>query len=172
MTDAVPRSWPERGGSCSPAAFRLPRGSTGFRCAGERPPSAPDPREFTRIVHDVVRRTNGRVLAVDPAEGRRSFHAATLTYRDRELEAVGHVLLPLLALARRRRGSDMTLSFLDDPEVSGKLGACEPYRVLGMAELALPVARVDLSELGEVEMDQIRYWRPETVGELVFNFWD
>ncbi|WP_156056393.1 hypothetical protein [Streptosporangium roseum] len=66
----------------------------------------------------------------------------------------------------------MTLSFLDDPEVLGKLGACGPYRVLGMAELALPVARADLSELGEVEMDQIRYWRPETVGELAFNFWD
>ncbi|MEV4183139.1 hypothetical protein AB0J28_17075 [Streptosporangium canum] len=120
----------------------------------------------------MARRTNGRVLAVDPAGGRRSFHAAILTYRDRELELVGHVLLPLLALARRRSGSDMALSFLDDPEVSGKLGAYEPYRVPGTDELALPVARADLSELGEVEMDQIRYWRPETVGELVFNFWD
>ncbi|MEU7455404.1 hypothetical protein [Streptosporangium roseum] len=122
----------------------------------------------------MARRTNGRVLAVDPAGGRRSFHAAILTYRDRgrELELVGHVLLPLLALARRRIESDMALSFLDDREVSGKLGAYEPYRVPGTAELALPVARADLSELGEAEMDQIRYWRPETVGELVFNFWD
>jgi hypothetical protein len=172
VTDAVPRSGPERGGSYPPTAFRLPRGATGFRHAGDPPPSAPDPREFTRIVHDVARRMNGRVLAVDPAGGRRSFHAAMLTYRDRELELVGHVLLPLLALARLRSGSDMTLSFLDDPEVSGKLGAYEPYRVPCTAELTLPVARADLSELGEVEMDQIHYWRPETVGELVFNFWD
>ena len=29
-----------------------------------------------------------------------------------------------------------------------------------------------VGELGEAEIEQIRYWNPRTVGEILFNFWD
>ena len=34
------------------------------------------------------------------------------------------------------------------------------------------MALVDLSALDRAERDQIVHWKPETVGELLFNHWD
>ncbi|MEV7007756.1 hypothetical protein [Streptosporangium sp. NPDC051022] len=158
--------------------FRLPRGATGFRDAGEPSAEPMDRREFARVVHAVARRTNGGVLAVDHAETVRSFRSAVLVHRDRKVEVVGHLLLPFLALARPGEEGDMTVSFLDDPDVAralgelGELGGCGPYRLLSVAELTLSTSRADLSELAAVELEQLRYWNPGTVGEVLFNHWD
>jgi hypothetical protein len=35
-----------------------------------------------------------------------------------------------------------------------------------------PLVQVDLSALDRNEHREIKYWKPETVGELLFNFWD
>jgi hypothetical protein len=31
---------------------------------------------------------------------------------------------------------------------------------------------VDLSALTAPELEQIAFWKPQTVGELLFNYWD
>jgi hypothetical protein len=36
----------------------------------------------------------------------------------------------------------------------------------------MPLRCVDISQLNRAERDQIDYWRPDTLGELLFNFWD
>jgi hypothetical protein len=46
------------------------------------------------------------------------------------------------------------------------------FRLLDVEELSTPLATADTSELTEAELEQVRYWRPSTVGELMFNWWD
>jgi hypothetical protein len=46
------------------------------------------------------------------------------------------------------------------------------YQVLPAAELRQPLTSADLSDLSAHEHEQIRYWKPQTVGELLFNYWD
>ena len=29
-----------------------------------------------------------------------------------------------------------------------------------------------VSQLGEAEQEQIKYWKPKTIGDIIFNFWD
>ena len=38
--------------------------------------------------------------------------------------------------------------------------------------LRKPVTPDDCLQLSRAECEQIRYWRPRTVGEVLFNFWD
>lgn len=38
--------------------------------------------------------------------------------------------------------------------------------------MTTPLAAVDLGALGAAEHRAIAYWRPGTVGELLFNSWD
>jgi hypothetical protein len=46
------------------------------------------------------------------------------------------------------------------------------FGVMTVQELHTPAAVVDLSELSRAERDQINYWKPATLGDLLFNFWD
>jgi hypothetical protein len=46
------------------------------------------------------------------------------------------------------------------------------FQVTSAAELRQPVTASDLSELAAVEHEQIRYWKPATAGEILFNYWD
>ncbi len=45
-------------------------------------------------------------------------------------------------------------------------------RVLGPVILDRPIADIDLGGLSSAEMRQVAYWRPRTLGELLFNWWD
>jgi hypothetical protein len=47
-----------------------------------------------------------------------------------------------------------------------------PFRMLGPAELNDPLTDAHLADLPRAELGQIRYWKPETVGQTIFNFWD
>ncbi len=129
-----------------------------------------EPRELSRIAHAVALRTGGRVLSVEAADAGRSFHAARLRRRGGEFEILAHALLPLLALAEARGDGDMTLAFRDLQGVEPT--GWTPYRLLSADELGTPIDRADLGELSAGELEQIRYWGPGTVGEVLFNFWD
>ncbi|MBZ4322154.1 hypothetical protein [Streptomyces huiliensis] len=46
------------------------------------------------------------------------------------------------------------------------------FTVLGAACLSVSLAGVDTSAPAGVEREQVAYWRPESLGELLFNLWD
>jgi len=47
------------------------------------------------------------------------------------------------------------------------------YRVLNTDELNIPLSIESISNtLDKVEIEQIDYWRPKTIGEVIFNYWD
>ncbi|WP_157875840.1 hypothetical protein [Peterkaempfera griseoplana] len=61
--------------------------------------------------------------------------------------------------------------FMDVPLNTGGFEA-EGLRVLSADELGTPVARLDLGDLARAERVQIRHWRPQVLGDLLFNWWD
>jgi hypothetical protein len=102
-----------------------------------------------------------------------NFYVGLLRYPERELAVVGHELLPLLAIARPPAEVDAgPLRFAEAPELAKALARNSPFRVLGIDELATSLGDVDLSLLADDERQQIRYWKPPTIGELLFNYWD
>ncbi|MHA5051329.1 hypothetical protein [Streptomyces sp. SD15] len=61
--------------------------------------------------------------------------------------------------------------FVDPPSWAGGFEAAG-LRILPVEELSTPMTRVDLSELSTAELAQIRYWHPEVLSDLLFNWWD
>jgi hypothetical protein len=46
------------------------------------------------------------------------------------------------------------------------------YTVTNVVELGRPLTEDDGAALGPGDLAQLRYWKPRTVGEVVFNWFD
>jgi hypothetical protein len=107
-----------------------------------------------------------------PAGATPNFHTALITTPDSQSTVLCHEVLPVVAFAANppQAGASLTV-FTPPPAWAGgfELGG---FRLLDVEELSLPLASADTSELAEAELEQVRYWRPSTVGELMFNWWD
>lgn len=64
-----------------------------------------------------------------------------------------------------------TTTFIDLPEEISSI-AHPDFIYLSSAELNAKYTQNDLAELSEVERGEIRYWKPATIGEIVFNYYD
>lgn len=65
-----------------------------------------------------------------------------------------------------------SVTFVDDSLLREVLQPVEPFRLLTLDDLGTLVSLADLSGLAEAELRQIASWSPQTVGELLFNYWD
>ena len=128
-----------------------------------------DPGEFRTLVYTFVRFQYGRVLALDEDLSARNFYAAQIAFRSRELCLLLNVYAPYAVLAPAPL--EEPLRFLDWPEHWP--AALPQYRCLSSAELNAPCPPEQaLTALNRAERDQMRHWNPQTMGELLFNFWD
>lgn len=148
--------------------MRLPPGATGFHAPGARA----DVRAFTAVCHHAARAIGGTVTGVTPAGVTPSFHTVDIAAARHHVAVLRHVTVPFIAFARPRGGDDATVTFVDHPGLAAVLDTLTDAQVLPADELQTPLSQADLTALDRVELDQIRYWTPATVGELMFNFWD
>lgn len=141
-----------------PESFVVP-GVTGFWRAGDRPLESVPVEHYTAadlrfvppppIVADLAANHHWLPLA----DGR-------VLLGHKHLAIVGCIEQPSTPLT-----TDWV--FVDPPARTESIG-----KSLTAALAATPVSSVDLSSLPEVEREQVAYWQPATVGELVFHRWD
>lgn len=135
----------------------------------------PEIRAFRTVCHAVARQTGGSLVEFPAGDGvTPSFHQGVIAYRDRTVAVVGDRVLPLFAVAepRVRHGTNMPagpLTFLDVPDLTAALAAIPGLRVLTKADLAAGFTPADWPHVTAAD---VRYWRPATVGEALFNYWD
>lgn len=107
--------------------------------------------------------------------GTPNFWQAVIEYPDRTLSVVAANDAPVVALARPRSFDFAParewgpLEFLDEPELAAVLAETEQFRVLTPADLGQPFTAEDWPHLTRSD---IAYWKPATVGEALFNYWD
>lgn len=83
-----------------------------------------------------------------------------------------HTTLPFIAFARPHANGDVMLTFVDHPGLAVALTNLTDAQALTAEQLQTSLSQVDLSAFSQHEHNQITYWRPTTIGELLFNFWD
>ena len=149
--------------------MKLPPGATGF---GPPPGDPVDLKAFTGICHYAARTLGATVTGVTPAGVTPDFHTVAVIADRRELEVLRHTVVPFVAFARPRPDGDLAIPFIDHPALAAAITGLTDVHVCTAAELDISLSRADLSALRPVEHDQIRYWQPATVGEVLFNFWD
>ena len=140
-------------------SVQLPRGATGFTSCS--PPV--DVRAFKSLGYSV-----GPVVSFQPAGVTPNFHLLTLRLPTGDLGVVCHELLPLIAFVTVPL-VDFSLAFVSRPDLTPSFPG---FEALTPDALDTPVSRADLSLLDPAEHRQIRYWRPATIGEILFNYWD
>lgn len=145
----------------------LPRGITGFGSINTDPPLFLDEKAFCRMCHALAQENGGAVTEVDTDTAIRNFYSAKLSRYDQSVFLLQNIHYPYAAFARRdTSGGFIWISqpeWLQLPEGS--------VRFLSPSELTRDWHDL-CGELSPEELEQIHYWNPQTVGEIVFNTWD
>ena len=145
----------------------LPRGITGFWNVDTTPPPFLDEKAFRRLCYTIAQENGGIVAEVDTDTYPRNFYSAKLSRYDQSVFILQNIYYPYAAFAGPDDSGGFVLTstpeWLQLPE--GQV------RFLSLAELNQDWRGL-CQELGPEELEQIRYWNPHTVGEIIFNTWD
>jgi hypothetical protein len=149
----------------------LPRGITGF----DAPKAGVGVKPFAQACYAAARDIAGHVASIrsgadDPS---RNYHEAILKLsQDGEgIRVLCNVHYPIFAFVSAAKSSgDLRLDFVDRPDLAKAFPA--DFSVLSAQEASLQVSDELIANLSKAEVEQLRYWRPSCVGELIFNYWD
>ena len=145
----------------------LPRGITGFWGTATAPPPHLDEKAFCQMCYSIALENGGTVTELDTDTYPRNFYSAKLSRYDQSVFLLQNIHYPYAAFAQRdTSGGFIWISqpeWLQLPEGS--------VRFLSPSELTRDWHDL-CGELSPEELEQIQYWNPQTVGEIVFNTWD
>ncbi|MFB6398516.1 hypothetical protein [Polymorphospora lycopeni] len=150
--------------------MKLPPGATGFN---PPPGQRADLRIFTAVCHHAARTIDAAVTGITAAGVAPNHHTITITHGQHHIAVMRHLTLPFIAFAHPRASGDATTTtFVDHPGLAAAITDLTGAQVLTGEQLRTPLSQVDLDGLDAGEHDQFSYWKPTTVGEVLFNFWD
>lgn len=145
----------------------LTRGITGFWNVRTAPPPFLDETVFRQMCHTLALQNGGTVSEVDTDHTAKNFYVAKIQRYDDSVFILQNIHDPYAAFAQRNLSGGFTLSrqpkWLQLPE--------------GLARFLRPDElhqdwHALCGDLDPEELEQIRYWNPQTVGEIIFNTWD
>ncbi|RAS68447.1 hypothetical protein C8D87_102512 [Lentzea atacamensis] len=137
-----------------------------------------DVRNFRHACYEAACRTGGTVtefrLAGDVTP---NFHQGLIAYRERTVAVACTRESAVLALAEPR-----TISFVDGVQESGPLTFVDAPELVAVLAALLPGSQVltpselngpfDATTWPHISSNDITYWRPASLGEALFNYWD
>ena len=149
----------------------LPKGVTGF----DAPEKGVLVQKFTAACHAAMRQAGGRVQHVRSARDHviSSFHEALVIprYSTDGIRVLCNAHYPIVAFATpAERDGDVRLEFIDCPEIADAMRS--EFTVVSKAEACAGVADELVGHLSDDELHQMQYWKPQRIGDVVFNYWD
>lgn len=100
------------------------------------------------------------------------FHVRLKKYHGwKELQLLLNGAYPWLAAAHKGVESQIGFTFCEIPSEL-KAVLLDDFVLCSKEMLVMSITSDLLSALSESEMKQIRYWKPQTIGEVVFNHFD
>jgi hypothetical protein len=147
-------------------------GITGFFWR-ETPPEFPF-IGFKQIVFGCATRSGFAVANIIERGVTPNFHTAVLDNSRERLLMLGHSTYPIIAFAQPHESDyACSLVFRDAKVIADSIAEMFPDAIVATAaELSKSIATSDLARLNPAEIEQFNYWKPTTVGELAFNWWD
>jgi hypothetical protein len=146
--------------------LNLPKGITGFRSIKDQELPLMDYIQFKQLSHTFVRELAGEIKGFSNPLSHRNYFSVECMLRGESYLVLLNCHHPFVAFALSRG----EVSFLDIPALTAKY---KPYyTVLTKEFLDTPISSKHLSTLSKAELEQVSYWKPKTVGEVIFNSWD
>jgi hypothetical protein len=153
----------------------LDRGITGFWGLSEELPPETNFQAFRSHCFEVARQSNGRVLSVvnaNPTGHYRNYSQATMEIRSEIICVVLNAHYPIVAFADPVVGCEVHLRFRDSPELAQAFSAFKLYQIALAHELEAQPNPEALLALSPTEHRQVKYWNPQRIGDVIFNWWD
>lgn len=153
--------------------FVLPRGITGFKHRKDPPlPVSIEKCQFRTDCYQVARQCNAAVSSIDEPSGVENFRTTEFAIGDEKFLSLLNIHFPYLAMAQVRHDGDLTFNFIDVPALASGFRAIDRYQVLTADHLAQPITESMVGNLSKAELLEMKYWNPQTMGEVIFNYWD
>ncbi len=154
--------------------MQLQRGTTGFWHVDDPPIPSTDAHQF-RIDLFHVARVLGANVVHKPRRGAPvecKFYDALIAIDDTQIRILLNIIHPLMAFCRDWESAGSSPDFVDHPELATAFKQLGRYSVLSLPTLTLPVTKDVTQQLAAAEMEQLDYWKPTRVGDVIFNYWD
>ena len=147
--------------------MQLPRGITGFDVS-----TSVDVRAFRKTLYAAAR--DAGFTVEDPPPDHAKIHhtlvRSLISYRDEQFSLLLNIHHPYVAFAEPNTDLlNFNFEFRDCDALAVNLFG---YTVLSAEFLNSPVSADSIALLGEAERHELKYWAPQTLGHVVFNFWD
>jgi hypothetical protein len=127
--------------------------------------------DFKAAVFRAARAIRAKVVHTEPAGVTPNFHSAVLDAPDGETVVLCNSRFPIVAFAEWPVAMG-SLRFKDHGALRDAMESIGGYTVTNVAELDRTLTEDDVTALGSGDLYNLRYWKPETVGEVVFNWFD
>lgn len=139
---------------------------------GQDPLRETAPRRFRTACFEAARRTGAHVDSLVLPGVVRSFEAASITSPTGSVVALHHTDRPIVAFTGTLPVPGRPVSdFVDPPTYAYVFEACG-FEVLTPAALNTPLGELDLTDPIPAEPADLSYWRPDVLGDVLFNWWD
>jgi len=146
--------------------MKLPYGVTGFYEKSKEPPKM-DEKQFKQLCYTIMKNNGGKVLEFKVPQEATNFFDVEVNVFNKHLHILMNAHYPFLAFA-----SDVNIGevhFINEPHLYKQFSSF--YYVLETKELSQPIV-TEPHELNHAEWKQLAYWKPERIGDVIFNHWD
>lgn len=151
----------------------LQRGITGLRHIDDDPLPFCDLGEFRSICFEIAREVGYSVVRASEKSGIANFATVVFDSTDPFIAVLLNHHYPILGFAKAETDeSSAELNFIDSDVLAAAFKDREKYEILSEHQLKQPISDDDYLQLGIAERDQLKYWKPQSIGEVIFNYWD
>lgn len=148
----------------------LPNGVSGFYDSEFNKPPRVNGYQFKQLCFDFASKNGGKMLAFNHPHYPRNFYISQFDILGKHLYVLLNEHYPFVAFASFVDIEN--IKFIDNPQLVENFS--DYYTVLGKEQLNVPFNKsvIEKSEFNGAELKQFAFWKPNTVGEIIFNYWD
>ena len=138
------------------------------------PPRSLDGATFKKACHQVAHMDGGVVENIELNLLGRSYYGATIRTRTEHVSVLCNSVYPYLAFVPPSSfGAGPTdLTFIEPVHVDSLFSSLTDFQPLDADWLAAELPSDLLADLSRSELEQVGYWKPSRIGDVVFNDWD
>ncbi|WP_226671110.1 hypothetical protein [Metabacillus litoralis] len=150
--------------------MKLPNGITGFYDSKKNKLPQVDGMQFKQLCYGFASRHNGKILNFIKPQYPTNFYYAQVQMEDHTFFILLNEHYHYLAFAEKVEFGNIT--FINTTVLDEQFSTF--YQVMDPGELNISLYQnlINKSELNPVELEQIAYWKPGTLGQIIFNYWD
>lgn len=147
----------------------LKPGVTGFYTSHDKF-GQQDIKSFETCLYSLLRASGAAIVHKELSLNSKSFYSYQINGSlGQQFRILLHAVYPFVAFASIASygGIDFIDKNLETADMNGF-----PYKILPQQLLDTPLTSEDTVLLRDYEQKMLRYWKPATIGEVIFNYWD